>query len=84
VVPVDENDDSDSSCPNVSKILYLLNNADQAKLVKTLATIGPKRASQIVKYRELHGAFKTVDDLVNVDGLGEKFAVTLVAKNQDL
>lgn len=35
-----------------------------------LKGIGVKRASAIVAYRELHGEFNSVDDLLNVKGIG--------------
>lgn len=34
--------------------------------------IGPALAERIVDYRRLHGPFSTVDDLVNVTGIGPK------------
>ena len=34
--------------------------------------IGETRARAIVEYREEHGWFKSVDELVNVSGIGEK------------
>nr|MBA3493967.1 helix-hairpin-helix domain-containing protein [Gammaproteobacteria bacterium] len=34
--------------------------------------IGPAKAEAIVAYREKHGPFKSVDDLVMVQGIGEK------------
>ena len=35
-----------------------------------LKGIGPTKAQAIVDYRRQHGAFKTVDDLQNVPGIG--------------
>ena len=34
--------------------------------------VGPVMASRIVEYRLIHGSFKTVDDLVQVKGIGSK------------
>ena len=34
--------------------------------------MGLKRAEAIVTYRELNGPFTSVDDLVNVRGIGQK------------
>ena len=34
--------------------------------------IGETKARAIVEYREAHGGFKSVDELVNVSGIGEK------------
>lgn len=38
----------------------------------SLPNIGPSRAAAIVDYREREGPFDSVDDLMNVGGIGEK------------
>ena len=48
-----------------------LNKASAAQL-QELHGIGAKTAAAIVAYREAHGAFKSVDDLTRVKGIGEK------------
>ena len=48
-----------------------VNTAPAAELV-ALPGIGPKKAEAIVQYREANGPFKTVDDLVQVKGIGPK------------
>ena len=48
-----------------------LNLAGAAQLV-TIKGIGPKKAEAIIKYREQHGGFRTVDELDNVPGFGKK------------
>jgi len=48
-----------------------LNTASAAQL-QELHGIGAKTAAAIVAYREAHGAFKSVDDLTHVKGIGEK------------
>ena len=55
-----------------------LNTADVAAL-QTLSGIGQKKAEKIIDYRQQHGNFKTIDDLKNVSGFGEK----TVAKYKD-
>ncbi|TBX41797.1 competence protein ComEA [Lactiplantibacillus paraplantarum] len=55
-----------------------LNTADVAALQK-LSGIGQKKAEKIIDYRQQHGNFKTIDDLKNVSGFGEK----TVAKYKD-
>ena len=40
--------------------------------LQTLPGIGEAKANAIVAYREEHGSFKTVDELTNVAGIGEK------------
>lgn len=56
-----------------------LNAADAATLAATMVGIGPAKAAAIVAYREQHGPFKTVDDLLLVQGIGE----STLAKNRD-
>lgn len=46
-----------------------LNAADRAALL-TLPGIGETKADAILAYREAHGPFKRVDDLLNVSGIG--------------
>lgn len=48
-----------------------INTADEQALT-ALSGIGPAKARAIISYRDEHGAFKSVDDLVNVKGIGEK------------
>lgn len=49
-----------------------INTADAKTISEALSGIGLKKAEAIVKYREAKGEFKTVDDLVNVNGIGPK------------
>lgn len=48
-----------------------LNQADAERL-QTISGIGEKKADDIIKYRDEHGRFKTVEDLKNVAGFGDK------------
>jgi competence protein ComEA len=48
-----------------------INTAGRSELEK-LPGIGPAMAERIIKHREQHGSFMSVDDLVNVSGIGEK------------
>lgn len=48
-----------------------INTADAAAL-ETLPGVGPALAQRIVAYREAHGPFTAVEDLLNVPGIGEK------------
>jgi competence protein ComEA len=48
-----------------------INSADEQAL-QNLTGIGPAKAKAIVQYREQHGPFKSVDDLNNVSGIGDK------------
>lgn len=47
-------------------------NTASVEQLESVKYIGPKLAAAIVEYRESHGAFKSVDDLVNVHGIGDK------------
>jgi competence protein ComEA len=48
-----------------------INTATQEQL-ETLNGIGPSKALAIIEYRKKNGNFKTVDDLNNVPGFGDK------------
>ncbi|MDD9147612.1 MULTISPECIES: helix-hairpin-helix domain-containing protein [unclassified Sporolactobacillus] len=48
-----------------------INTADEQGM-QDLPGIGPAKAKAIVAYRNEHGPFKTVDELTNVSGIGEK------------
>lgn len=48
-----------------------LNKADETEL-QTLPGIGPAKATAIVEYRETNGPFKTLEDLKNISGFGDK------------
>lgn len=49
-----------------------LNTADAATLAKALKGVGPARAEAIVAWREAHGPFRTPEDIVLVQGIGER------------
>lgn len=48
-----------------------INTATEAELT-TLSGIGPSKAAAIIAYREENGGFKTIEDLKNVSGIGDK------------
>jgi len=49
-----------------------INTADAATLAGSLRGVGIKKAEAIVAYRSEHGPFKSIDELVNVKGIGDK------------
>ncbi|SMG46765.1 competence protein ComEA [Agreia pratensis] len=48
-----------------------LNTADSAAL-ETLPRIGPETAKKIIDYRDEHGPFTSIDQLLEVPGIGQK------------
>ncbi|MDE7399622.1 MAG: ComEA family DNA-binding protein [Oscillospiraceae bacterium] len=62
--------------PQTDLININLANLEQ---LQQLNGIGKVKAQAIIDYREAHGAFRTVDELTKVDGIGEK----TLEKNRD-
>jgi competence protein ComEA len=56
--------------------LVNLNTADQA-LLETLPDVGPVTAEAIIAWRTEHGGFTAVDELLEVDGIGDATLATL-------
>ncbi|NBA97281.1 helix-hairpin-helix domain-containing protein [Pseudomonas sp. R5(2019)] len=56
-----------------------LNSADAQTLQKELAGIGRTKAEAIVAYRESQGKFESVDELLEVKGIGK----ALLDRNRD-
>lgn len=56
---------------NGSSNLISINTADALTLQK-LSGVGPSTAEKIITYRNENGKFKTLEDLKNVSGIGDK------------
>jgi len=63
--------------PSQEKININTANVEAFQMVKGL---GEKKAQAIITYRDNNGSFKSVEDLENVSGIGEKLVSKL--KNQ--
>lgn len=62
--------------PSNDKVEVNINTGDKSEIEK-LPGIGPSKADAILQYRETNGEFKTVDDLKNVKGFGDKTVESL-------
>jgi competence protein ComEA len=60
-----------TSAPDPTSSLVNLNTATEEQL-DTLPGVGPVTAQKILDWRSAHGAFSSVDELLEVDGIGEK------------
>ncbi|WP_314688552.1 helix-hairpin-helix domain-containing protein [uncultured Bifidobacterium sp.] len=62
---------SASSDPPPTSSLVDVNTADET-LLDTLPGVGPAIARRIIEYRASHGRFSSIDELLEVSGIGEK------------
>ncbi len=61
--------DNDSSAVNVPQVN--INEADANTIADILVGVGASRATAIVQYREEHGPFTSLEQLLEVKGIGE-------------
>jgi len=61
---------ADAKAPKPAVVVNL-NTASQAEL-ETLPGVGAKMAARIIEYRQKKGPFKKIEELMNVQGIGEK------------
>ena len=47
-------------------------NIADSKVLSSLKGVGMKKAQAIIKYRDENGKFISIDDLLNVNGIGKK------------
>ena len=66
-----------ASAPTSGKIN--INTAD-LEMLMTLEGIGETYAQRIIDYRNTHGAFTTIADIVNVPGIGAKRFESIIDK----
>ncbi len=62
---------SSSSTASSSNQKVNINTATDEQL-RTLSGVGPATAEKIINFRTKEGAFKSIEDLKNVDGIGDK------------
>jgi len=48
-----------------------INTANAEVLAAKLHGVGEKKAAEIVRYRELNGGFKSIEELIKVKGIGD-------------
>lgn len=70
---------NEPEAPRIEQGVVNINTADAQTLATQLKGIGLKKAEAIIAYRETFGAFKSVDELAAVKGIGEK----TVDRNRD-
>jgi len=58
-----------------------INKASAEEISASLKGVGVKKAEAIVNYRKANGAFSSLDDLMNVKGIGKK---TLASNKADI
>ncbi len=56
-----------------------INTATAEQIADGINGIGDSKAKAIIEYRKVHGKFKSIDALENVDGIGLK----TIEKNKD-
>lgn len=56
-----------------------INTAEAAEIAQVLTNVGPAKAQAIVEYREANGAFRSVEQLAMVKGIG----LATIEKNRD-
>jgi competence protein ComEA len=63
---------ADDAKGSMAPLAVNINTADAETLAVALDGVGASRARAIVEYRDAHGPFRSVDDLAQVKGIGER------------
>jgi competence protein ComEA len=69
--------ESSSEAPDEEQSGKININSATAAELDSLSGIGPTKAQAIIDYRNQNGPFQTVDDLLNVPGIGPKTLETI-------
>ena len=67
--PNSENKNLDSNISDIDSKISI-NDADEENLTK-ISGIGSSKAKSIIEYRKQNGNFKTIEDIMNVSGIGK-------------
>ena len=65
------NNNSQSISGTDNNIQININSANSQEL-QELSGVGPSTAEKIIEYRELHGSFQKIEEIMNVSGIGVK------------
>ena len=69
LIPYSQFSDTTHSLPP-KRLAIELNSADSVTLV-SIRGIGPYYAKKILRYREEHGAFRSIEDVMQIEGIKE-------------
>ena len=72
-------DKSSKGQQQIATLTVNINKASAEEIADVLTGVGIKKAMTIVKYREKSGAFKVINDLLSVKGIGS----ATLEKNRD-
>jgi len=68
--PIIADENADNNQQQIPVLTVNINKASAAEIADVMTGIGMKKATVIVEYREKTGGFKSLDDLLQVKGIG--------------